>query len=585
MKTFAHIALMLLIALPIHAQQFYLRGEVRDEGGNLLQNVNIRQFSTGYLFRTGNSGSFGIPSAKGADTLLFSYEGYQREQVVAKADKYLTLHLKLLPAIVSSNKKSKLASLTQDLSRENQKKWYSGDETYASIIENNFVEAKHYPTTGIALNIDRASYSNIRRFINLNLEVPPDAVRIDEMLNYFNLNYERPAENSLFKIKTTLTSCPWSKDNQLFFVNVFSQKLNLESLPPSNLVFLVDISGSMDMPNRLPLLKSAFKMLATNLRQKDTVSIVVYGGAVGVLLFPTAGNKKEKIIKAIEEMQPGGSTPGESGIKLAYSVAKKHLIPGGNNRIILATDGDFNVGVQTEQELDELISRHRESGIYLTCLGVGMGNYKDSKIQTLSRKGNGNFAYVDNFQEAEKIIMKEFTQTLYTIADDARMYITFDPSLVKQYRLIGFDNKVGALSDSTSDVEGGEIGSGQSITAAFEIEPNFVAGTSVYSDQYALVKLQYRIPGDQIRREVSEKFAYDPIPYKELQPLYRFATSVIMFGSILKSSPLAKEISWGDVLFQASESANPTDVSQAQFVEIVYRAKEFYTKKKKKGKN
>lgn len=208
---------MLLIALPIHAQQFYLRGEVRDEGGNLLQNVNIRQFSTGYLFRTGNSGSFGIPSAKGADTLLFSYEGYQREQVVAKADKYLTLHLKLLPAIVSSNKKSKLASLTQDLSRENQKKWYSGDETYASIIENNFVEAKHYPTTGIALNIDRASYSNIRRFINLNLEVPPDAVRIDEMLNYFNLNYERPAENSLFKIKTTLTSCPWSKDNQLFF--------------------------------------------------------------------------------------------------------------------------------------------------------------------------------------------------------------------------------------------------------------------------------------------------------------------------------------------------------------------------------
>ena len=585
MKTFAHIALMLLIALPIHAQQFYLRGEVRDEGGNLLQNVNIRQFSTGYLFRTGNSGSFGIPSAKGADTLLFSYEGYQREQVVAKADKYLTLHLKLLPAIVSSNKKSKLASLTQDLSRENQKKWYSGDETYASIIENNFVEAKHYPTTGIALNIDRASYSNIRRFINLNLEVPPDAVRIDEMLNYFNLNYERPAENSLFKIKTTLTSCPWSKDNQLFFVNVFSQKLNLESLPPSNLVFLVDISGSMDMPNRLPLLKSAFKMLATNLRQKDTVSIVVYGGAVGVLLFPTAGNEKEKIIKAIEEMQPGGSTPGESGIKLAYSVAKKHLIPGGNNRIILATDGDFNVGVQTEQELDELISRHRESGIYLTCLGVGMGNYKDSKIQTLSRKGNGNFAYVDNFQEAERIIMKEFTQTLYTIADDARMYITFDPSLVKQYRLIGFDNKVGALSDSTSDVEGGEIGSGQSITAAFEIEPNFVAGTSVYSDQYALVKLQYRIPGDQIRREVSEKFAYDPIPYKELQPLYRFATSVIMFGSILKSSPLAKEISWGDVLFQASESANPTDVSQAQFVEIVYRAKEFYTKKKKKGKN
>ena len=576
---------LLLIALPFYGQQFYLRGEVRDEGGNLLQNVNIKQQSTGYLFRTGNSGSFGIPSLKGADTLVFTYEGFQKEQVVVKSDKFLTLYLKILPSIASSNKKNKLASLTKDLSRENQKKWYSGDETYASLVENNFVEAKKYPTTGIALNIDRASYSNVRRFINLNLEVPPDAVRIEEMLNYFNFGYESPADNSLFKIKTTLTNCPWNKDNQLFFVNVFSKKLNLDSLPPSNLVFLVDISGSMDMPNRLPLLKSAFKMLAMNLREKDTVSIVVYGGAVGVLLFPTAGNEKEKINKAIDEMQPGGSTPGESGIKLAYTVAKKHFIEKGNNRVILATDGDFNVGIQTEQELDELISRHRESGIYLTCLGVGMGNYKDSKIQTLARKGNGNFAYVDNFQEAEKIIMKEFTQTLYTIADDAHMHVTFDPSLVKQYRLIGFDNKVGALSDSTSEVEGGEIGSGQSLTAVFEIEPNFVAGANVFSNKYAEVKLVYKLPMDETQHEVYETFAYDPVPYKEIEPIYRFASSIIMFGLVLKSSSFAKEISWGDVLFQASEAANPTDVNQAQFVELVYKAKEFYTKKKKKNKN
>jgi Ca-activated chloride channel family protein len=341
----------------------------------------------------------------------------------------------------------------------------------------------------------------------------------------------------------------------------------------------------MDMPNRLPLLKSAFKMLAMSLREKDTVSIVVYGGAVGVLLFPTAGNEKEKIIKAIDEMQPGGSTPGESGIKLAYTVAKKHFIEKGNNRVILATDGDFNVGIQTEQELDELISRHRESGIYLTCLGVGMGNYKDSKIQTLARKGNGNFAYVDNFQEAEKIIMKEFTQTLYTIADDAHMHVTFDPSLVKQYRLIGFDNKVGALSDSTSEVEGGEIGSGQSLTAVFEMEPNFETGANVFSNKYAEVKLVYKLPMDETQHEVNETFAYDPVPYKEIEPMYRFASSVIMFGSVLKSSSFAKEISWGDVLFQASEAANPTDVNQAQFVELVYKAKEHYTKKKKKNRN
>ena len=585
MKTFLTIFFLLLIALPFQGQQFYLRGEVRDEGGNLLQNVNIRQQSTGYLFRTGSSGSFGILSSKESDSLIFTYEGYQKEQVLVKADKYLTLNLKLLPSIASSSKKNRLASLTKDLSRENQKKWYSDNETYASLVENNFIEAKNYPTTGIALNIDRASYSNIRRFVNLNLAVPPDAVRIEEMLNYFNFGYESPPDNSLFKIKTTLTSCPWNKDNLLFFINVFSKKLNLDSLPPSNLVFLVDISGSMDMPNRLPLLKSAFRMLAMNLREKDTVSIIVYGGAVGVLLFPTAGSEKEKILKAIDEMQPGGSTPGESGIRLAYTIAKKHFIEKGNNRVILATDGDFNVGIQTEQELDEMISRHRESGIYLTCLGVGMGNYKDSKIQTLARKGNGNFAYVDNFQEAEKIIMKEFTQTLYTIADDAHMHVSFDPSLVKQYRLIGFDNKVGALADSTAEVEGGEIGSGQSITIAFEIEPNFNSGTNVFSDHFAEVKLEYKLPRGANDLEMSQKFPYDPTLFKDLHPMYRFASSVIMFGSILKSSQFVKDISWGDVLFNASESANPTDVNQAQFVELVYKSKDFYTKKKKKNKN
>jgi Ca-activated chloride channel family protein len=213
-----------------------------------------------------------------------------------------------------------------------------------------------------------------------------------------------------------------------------------------------------------------------------------------------------------------------------------------------------------------------------------MGNYKDSKIQTLARKGNGNFAYIDNFQEADKVIMKEFTQTLYTIADDAHMHVTFDPSLVKQYRLIGFDNKVGALADSTSEIEGGEIGSGQSITAAFEIEPNFASGANVFSGHFAEVKLQYKLPGSEAQQGMNEKFSYDPVPFKEIDPIYRFASSVIMFGSILKSSQFTKELSWGDVLFHASETANPTDVNQAQFVELVYKAKSFYTKKKKRKK-
>ena len=584
MKFPVQICLFLLAFSSLKAQQFYLRGEVRDEKGNLIQNAGIKLYSTGYSYRTGNYGSFGIPTNKRIDTLEFLYTGYQTERLAITTDNYITVTLKLLPSAITNIKRDKLVSITKDLSRDLQKQWYTGDETYATLVENNFIDAKKYPVTDIALNIDRASYSNTRRFINLGQSVPPDAVRIEEMLNNFSFDFVQPAGDSLFRVNTMLTNCPWKKDNQLFFVNVFSKKLNLDSLPPANLVFLVDISGSMDMPNRLPLLKSAFHLLAANLREKDTVSIVIYGGAVGVLLFPTAGNEKEKINKAIDELSPGGSTPGEAGIKLAYQIGKSHFIAGGNNRIILATDGDFNVGLKTEQELDEMVSRHRESGIYLTCLGVGMGNYKDSKIQTLARKGNGNFAYLDTYPEAEKVLMKEFTQTLFTVADDVFMNVKFDPELVKRYRLIGFDNKVGALTDSTTVMEGGETGSGQSMIAAFELEPNFKTGDKVYSEKFAEITLHYKLPMDSARQTLNKVFPYAPVSFNKLEPKYKFVSSVIMFGLILKSSPFAKELSWGDVLFHASESANPTDINQSQFVELVYKAKELYTKSRKKKK-
>ena len=586
MKAILQILFLQLIASSLIGQQFYLRGEVRDEAGNLLQNVTIHQKSTGYVFYSGNSGSFGIPAQKKSDSLIFIFDGYQKEQVTVSADKFASIHLKLLPSMASNIKRGKLSSLTVNLEKDEQKKWYTGDETYASLVENHFIETEKFPAIGVALNIDRAAYSNIRRFINLGMAVPTDAVRIEEMLNNFNFGYQPPTGNSTFNIKSTLTTCPWNEDHQLFFVNLFSKKLNLDSLPPSHLVFLIDISGSMDMPNRLPLLKSSFHMLAMNLREKDTVSIVIYGGAVGVMLFPTSGKEKVKICKAIDELEPGGSTPGESGIKLAYSIAKKHFIEGGNNRIILATDGDFNVGLKTEQELDELVSSNRKAGIYLTCLGVGMGNYKDSKIQMLATKGNGNFAYLDNYQEAEKVLMKEFTQTLYTVAENVFMNVKFDPRIVKQYRLIGFDNKVDALADSLSVIEGGEIGSGQSMIIAFELDP---AGNTINhssSSDFAQVNLHYKLPFDTTGYELNEKFTYDPVPLNEVDQLYQFATSVIMFGSLLKHSGFTKNISWGDVLYHASESANPTDINQSQFTELVYKAKAFYSRSKKnKRKN
>lgn len=568
------------------AQQYYLRGEVKDESGNALQNVTILHVRTGYVYKTGSYGTFGIVNTQQADTLVFSLSGYQKEKLLADADQFLYVKMKLLPVLPATAQRNKLTSFTKNLERVEQRKWFAGEETYASIAENQFIEAKKYPVTGMSLNIDRASYSNIRRFINFNSFVPNDAVRIEEMMNYFNFDYTAPAGKDLFKIKTILTTCPWNKENELFYINLSSRKINLDSLPPGNFVFLIDISGSMDMPNRLPLLKSAFRLLVNNLREKDTVSIVVYGAVVGIKLLPTSGAEKEKILKAIDELTPGGFTPGESGIRLAYEVAQRHFVKNGNNRVILATDGDFNVGLKTEDELNELISKHRESGIYLTCLGVGMGNYKDSKIQTLARKGNGNFAYLDNFQEAEKVLFREFAQTLYAVADDVYMNVEFNPEYVKQYRLIGFDNKVKALKDSASVAEGGEIGSGYSTMAVFEISPTEINRGAIkdqfYGNPFASVKVQYKLPHDNTNNEYRYDSEFEFVPFAEVEKSYRFAAAVIMFGSLLRSSPYTKNTSWDDIINLAAASSDQDNILQKEFIEIVQKAKLLYSKFKKK---
>ena len=588
MRTACYIMLFLFFSSSLYGQQFYIRGEVKDESGNPLQNVNILLHTTGYVYHTGTYGSFGILTNQNTDTLSFWLDGYQTEKKAVNADNYVTVRMKLAAASSSNIHQSKLASLTKGLNKDIQRQWFLGDETYASLIENHFVSAKEYPVTGLSLNIDKASYSNIRRFINTSTVVPPDAVRIEEMLNYFNETYSEPDPKQLFKIKSVLTACPWNQENQLLFINVNSRKLDLGALPPCNLVFLIDISGSMDMPNRLPLLQSSFKLLVNNLRAKDSVSIVVYGGAVGIQLNATSGADKEKILKAIDELVPGGSTPGESGIKLAYNVAQRHFIKGGNNRVILATDGDFNVGAKTEDELDELISQKRQSGIYLTCLGVGMGNYKDSKIQTLAKKGNGNFAYLDNFPEAEKVLLTEFTQTLYAVADNVYMNVNFDPNYVKEYRLIGFDNKVGALNDSLSVIEGGEVGSGHSIIAAIEIIPTGFNKDAVERDfspgNIADIKIHYKLPNDTVERQFPGSV---PLNYKDFNSIdrnLRFSTAVIMFGSLLRSAPVTKEINWNDTILLASQASDDNDPIQKEFVSLVKEAKILYSKQKKKKK-
>ena len=586
MRAAFHTALFILLHLSLCAQKFYVRGEVKDEAGNVLQNVTILQQKTGYIYHTGFSGTFGIVAYQRTDTLQFSMQGYFTQKVFVDADKYVRVKMKQLPASAANSKRVKLSSLTKNLDREDQKEWYNGSETYASLLENHFIKTAKFPNTGMALNVDRASYSNIRRFINLKSLVPPDAVRIEEMLNYFNLDYQSPPDSKLFNITSNISNCPWNAENQLLYIHFNSKKLNLDSLPPSNLVFLIDVSGSMDMPNRLPLLKSAFRLMVNNLRDKDSVAIVTYGGVTGVMLNTVSGAEKEKILKAIDEMEPGGNTPGESGIKLAYSVARNHFIKNGNNRVILATDGDFNVGLRTEDELDSLISKHQKSGIYLTCLGVGMGNYKDSKIQTLSKKGNGNFAYLDNFKEAEKVLMEEFTKTLYAVADNVYMNVDFNPEYVKEYRLIGFDNKVGALRDSLSVIEGGEIGSGHSMLALFEIVPTEINKGAI-KDHYengklADIRLEYQLPGqsENLNDDFACKFNYQP--FSKLSKACQFSAAVAMFGSVLRNSPFTRNVDWDQILTLAQNSSGSENSLQTEFIQLVQEAKNLYEKVKKR---
>ena len=481
--------------------------------------------------------------------------------------------------------KNRLVSITKDMHWDEKHNWSVGGETYSNLVENEFIPAKKYPETGFAINTDKASYSNMRRFINMGSTVPPDAIRIEELLNYFNFGYTSPPKDSVFEFAAHLTTCPWNTDNELFYLKVCAKKVNLDTVPASNLVFLIDISGSMDMPNRLPLLKSAFKLMINNLRQKDTVSIVVYGSTVGVWLQPTCGTEKEKITKAVEDLYPGGSTPGASGIQAAYRLAKSQFIKGGNNRVILATDGDFNVGQANDDELENIITLHRQSGIYLTCLGVGMGNYKDSKLEILAKKGNGNFAYLDNEKEAEKVLVKELTQTLYTVADDAYLSVKFNPQLVKEYRLIGFDNKLKAVADSLSELEGGEVGSGHTLMAMFEITPtyaNIAAADNPGREPLARAVINYRYPKDSTKKVSSFNVPFEFTEFNDLPACHRFAASVAEFALLLKGSPYVKAVSWTDAILLANESYNSSDAVQKEFIALAEKAKKIYGKNKKR---
>lgn len=573
------LPILIICLLPVFAcsQNFYT-GRITNDIEQPLPGVSIRLARTGKLYQTDSNGTYRIPTVKKEDTIICKLAGFDSARAFVQTG--TTTTLMMWPVIAPQKKPALfLSSLTRNLIKDPVFIRQLYGETYRTLVENGFVEAKKFPATGFSLNVNKASYSNIRRFINGQTIMPSAAVRIEEMLNYFSLGCTRPPTGKeVFSMETRTSTCPWNVESVLLYISIQARKISLEHVPPGNLVFLIDDSGSMDMPNRLPLLQSAFKMLANNLRATDTVAIVTYGGTAQIWLLPTGGADKQKIIESIESLRPGGSTPGASGVKLAYQMAEKMYNPGANNRVILATDGDFNIGITNEKELENFIVKYRNSGIYLTCLGVGMGNYKDSKLETLARYGNGNFAYLDNEREAEKVLVKEFAQTAVTVANDVALHIDFDPALVKEYRLIGFDNTQQALADTGSILEGGEIGSGHSLMAMFEVKPVFKIDIDDNQPNLLLgnLKLQYRQPGKRTLEWKSQGIPVNLLPFEHTDTALKFATSVVMLGQLLRQSPFSKAYNFDAVLTIASGAAAPDNIMQQEFIKLVQDAKKVY---------
>src|SRR3989339_450429 len=471
---------------------------------------------------------------------------------------------------------------------------YFNTEAYDRIYDNEFKEAISDPLSTFSIDVDKASYSNVRRIINSGSLPPEDAVRTEELINYFTYDYPEPQNDVPFAIYSEIADCPWNTSHKLIHIGLQGKKVPLENIPPGNLVFLIDVSGSMNVYNKLPLVKSALRLLIEQLRPQDKVAIVVYAGAAGLVLNSTPGSKKNEIIDAIEKLEAGGSTAGAEGIKLAYEVAKKNLIKGGNNRVILATEGDFNVGVSSDGELTRMIEDRRDDGIYLTVLGFGMGNYKDSKMEQLADKGNGNYAYIDNLLEAKKVLVNEMGATLFTIAKDVKIQVEFNPALGKEYRLIGYENRLLNKEDFNNDKkDAGELGSGHTVTALYEIVPassdkengsnkvdplkyqsSNVNNTSYNTDEIATVKFRYKDPDGTQSKLIVNTLKNADNKLSQSSENFRFSSAVVEYSMLLRKSKFAGTSTYDGVI-KLAKGARGQDREgyRAEFIRLVEATK------------
>lgn len=455
-------------------------------------------------------------------------------------------------------------------------------EEYAAITENPFISTTENDTSTFSADVDTASYSNIRRMINNDCsleEIPKDAVRIEEMLNYFSYDYATPKEGEPFGVSMESTICPWNPDHNIIRVGLSTQKVDFTDTPDSNIVFLLDVSGSMSDSNKLPLLTKAFSLFTNELGANDKISIVTYAGEDKVVLEGVSGNDKDTILTALENLEASGSTNGSAGIETAYQLAKENFIKGGNNRVILATDGDLNVGITDNAELEDFISQKRKEGIFLSTLGFGMGNYKDAKLELLADKGNGNYAYIDNLTEAKKVMVEEMGANFTTVAKDVKFQVAFDPNIIANYRLIGYENRVMENADFENDKkDAGEIGSGHSVTALYEVEmtENYKMGENLkehptadyYDCNWMTLKIRYKEPDEEKSKELSYNCLdsyYTPNPSKDLS----FAMAVAEFGLLLRDSTYKGEASFDNVIQLAKKSDTTADIYKSEFVKLV----------------
>lgn len=584
-----------------------ITGKVTDSAGSPIAGVSVLVKNTNRGVVTDYNGEYSLTVKPEDKILVFSFIGFKSIEVRITQKNRLDvslvaeeLKLEEVIAVGYGAKKDRMymnspqASMVAEYDATYYQHPDFNTEGYSTIHENGYKLVINDPLSTFSIDVDRASYSNVRRFINMGQLPPMDAVRIEEMINYFSYDYPEPDGKHPFSVYTELSTCPWNSNHQLLHIGLKGKEMEKSSLPASNLVFLIDVSGSMESPNKLPLLKNAFNLLVSQLRPNDRVAIVVYAGAAGLVLESTPGSQKETILKAIDRLSAGGSTAGGQGLKLAYKVAEENLIKGGNNRIIIASDGDFNVGPSSNAEMERMIETEREKGIFITVLGFGMGNYKDDKMEIIANKGNGNYSYIDNIQEARKVLVSEFAGTLFTIAKDVKFQLEFNPSRVQAYRLIGYENRLLNKEDFNNDKkDAGEMGAGHTVTALYEIIPagsdekiggvdplKYQANASKVkpdpNSELLTIKLRYKQPDGETSILIDKPERGRLIPLSQTSDNFRFSAAVAQFGLLLRGSEFKGNANIDQVVSMARDSrGNDDEGFRSEFIQLVRTASAF----------